>query len=246
MGGILAMIILVILGLLQDYRLDGIETEMGQPPRLRPGALGRLFLPLPLIVLLGYLANDAVGSETWNDQADVHQAIQRVYYYDGDLFSLYRSEGGINYNALRGVRDRLSLDYTVRVVDAQVSDTNPLRTLTVHFADGFWMNCQFLGDVLNFCYDASPPFTTGLAEVIAGVPVDENCRNCQPRVDETWTAWLRARADQLGDQPQISREAQWGNYTLMAARSADGDFGLVCRFRAVRPAYLEECWEESE
>jgi hypothetical protein len=242
LGGLLLVILLTVLALLQDSRLEAMVSEMGEERRLNRGTATRLLLPVPLVILVAYLANDAIGSESWRDLAVVDGAVSVAYEYDGDLFALSQ-EQGVNYNALRGVRDLLGPDYTLESVQAQISDANPLRTVAVHFDNGSWIHCQFLGDALNFCYDAAPPYTTGLATIIAGTPFDEECRNCYPRVGDEWAGWLRQRAGQLGGEPEIRRLAQRGNYTLMEARSAGGDFAVTCRFVGARPVEIEECWE---
>jgi hypothetical protein len=242
LGGILVMVSLTVLGLLQDSRLEGMAGEMGETPRWSRGAVIRLLLPVPLIALIAYLANNAIGGASWRDLAVVDHAVTVVTDYDGDLFALAQQRG-TNYNALRGVRDMLSPGYSLATVQAQVSDVNPLRTVAVHFDNGSWIHCQFLAETLNFCYDAAPPFTTGFAARITGAPVAEDCRNCEARINEEWAGWLRERAGRFGGDPQIERLAQWGNYTLMEARSADGDYAITCRFIGARPVTIEECWE---
>jgi hypothetical protein len=170
------------------------------------------------------------------------RAVRGALAYEGDLFELSR-QGDLNYNALRGVRSLLTPVYSLNI--AETSDSGDMSIITIHFNNGAWVNCQFIGDNLANCFDVSGPYTSGLAGIIRGEPIPDpqECPRCFPRVDESWIRWLSARHGQLGDEPRIGRLAQWGGSVLMRVEAADGEFAIECWFQGVSPVRLESCAE---
>ncbi|NIP24001.1 MAG: hypothetical protein GWO38_09320, partial [Phycisphaerae bacterium] len=123
---------------------------------------------------------------------------------------------------------------------------NATIIVTAEFDNGAWIDCRVINEQVNFCFDASPPYTIGFSSLITGEPLPENCRTCNVQVDESWRSWLMARNDDLASNPQIEKVAQWGTYTLMQAESPDGDFGVECWFRRSGVIELESCSELSD
>jgi hypothetical protein len=121
-------------------------------------------------------------------------------------------------------------------------DADTLTTIVVaDFDNGAWIACRIINGQLNYCYDAAPPYITGLASLIRGEPVPEDCLGCLPRVEEGTADWLRQQGDILGDDPQIERLAQKGGYVLMGITSETGDQALDCWFNGMSPVTLERC-----
>lgn len=241
--GFFMILILMALAFLQDYRLEGIYRSLGENDRMRLSTWARLLLPAPVLLIIGYITADMIGiNYTWWAAQQVHLAIQRVNNYDGDLFQLSLAEG-LNYNALRGVRTLLTPQYTLNI--AEVSEEGTTTIITAYFDNDAWINCQFIGDNLINCFDAAPPYTSGLSGIIQGVPLPDpaDCRNCFPRIDEQWIDWLHARHDRLGDTPHISRLAQWGSHVLMRAEGETADFAVECLFSGAIPVRLDNCQE---
>jgi hypothetical protein len=137
----------------------------------------------------------------------------------------------------------LTPNYRLNVTD--INDEGTTTIITAHFDNDAWINCQFIGDNLVNCFDAAPPYTSGLSGIVKGVPIPDpaDCRNCFPRIEEEWISWLQARHDRLGDAPDISRLAQWGSYVLMRVEGETADFAVECLFRGAIPVWVDSCQE---
>ena len=238
--GFFVIILLTFLALLQTYRLEGIHRELTPRGRLLPLAWLLLLIPTPFLFGAGYITNDINGDTSAYAIQLVHQAIQVGRTYEGDLFALGLADG-VNYSAIRGVREQMSATYTLAVggIDPDSAST----FIIAYFDNGTWVSCRVINDQLSFCADASPPYTSGFAGIIAGDPPPADCVNCRPLVDEQWTAWLQARQPQLGQPVQTIRLAQWGSYVLMQAANSAGTYAINCWFNNFNPANLESCIE---
>lgn len=237
------ILILMVLALVQDYRVEAIQRAAGPGGRLGVAVWLRLFLVVPVLILIGYITGIMSGTNySWWASRMTNQAIQGTLSYEGDLFELSRQEG-LNYNALRGVRSLLTPVYSLNI--AETSDSGDTSTVTAYFNNGAWINCQFIGDNLANCFDVAGSYTSGLAGIIRGEPIPDpqDCPRCFPRVDEMWINWLQERHGRLGDEPRLSRLAQWGSFVLMRAESEAGDFVIECLFQGISPVRLESCAE---
>lgn len=240
LAGLFVILVLTVLALLESIRLHSIYGHLSENGRLTFTAIFFLLLPLPIVAVAGYITNDIVGDKSAVDIATVHKAIETARTYEGDLFALGLEEG-ISYSALQGVREQLGEAYTLMIGEVVVTTSSTF--VVAHFDNGAWINCRVDNGHLSFCYDASPPYTTGFASLITGEEPPENCRGCLPRGAEEWQGWLQARRDRLGDSPQISRLAQWGGYVIMRAQSESGDYAIECRFNGIIQVSLESCSE---
>ena len=242
LAGFAVIILLAVLAILQEYRLEGVQGSLSKG-RLTGSALFKLLLPLPLVALAGLVTFNVRGGENITAAPRlVHKAIQIGRTYEGDLFELGLRDG-INYSAIRGVREQLSPNYILFLGE---SDPETSSTIIVaHFDNGAWINCQLLAGQLNFCSDASPPYTVGLASLITGEPVPENCRNCLPRADESLQAWLASQKGNFGAGLQTMRLAQRGSHVLMRVEAAGGDHAIECWFDGMRPVRVTGCKEAS-
>lgn len=243
LAGLFIILLLITLALLQDYRLERIYGELGEGERLTAAAWFLLLLPLPLVAGAGLLTNSMRADPTVAAVDLVHRAIQTNLAREGDLFQL-GLEDGINYNALRGVRDQLSPAYSLKIGEV---DQGTLTTFVVaHFANGAWVNCRVINQQLSFCYDAAPPYTIGLASLITGEVVSGECPGCLPQVENEWLTWLHTRGERFDGRPQIYRLAQWGRYVLMRAEAADETYAIECWFEGVSRVRLQHCAEAGE
>jgi hypothetical protein len=238
LGGLFIILVFIVLALLQGQRLDAAQRELKEKARMSRRAWWMLLAPLPLVAVAGW----ATGSMLLNPAASaanvVYDAIETTRDYEGDLFAL-GLERGANYAAVRAVHDRMTENYTLHV--GEIDPASSTAFVLVEFENGAWINCRTINDQLSFCYDASPPYTTGLASLISGEPVPEDCLGCLPRVEEETADWLRQQGDVLGDNLQIERLAQWGGYVLMGVRSEAGDQALECWFSSMSPVVIEHC-----
>ncbi len=239
LAGFFVILLLVILALLQNYRLEGISREVNANGRLQIRAWLQLLLPLPVIILAGMVTRDVVGDPSAQAVQIVHHAIQRTLAYDGDLFELGLREG-LNYSALNTVRDQLSPDYTLAIGGLQPEAS--ITYVVVRFDNGAWVNCRIISEFLSFCYDAAPPYTIGLTSLITGEAPPENCLGCLPQVSADWQTWLQSKGSNFTETPHIQRLAQWGGYVLMRAES--DDYALECWFIGISPVQLDHCEEE--
>ncbi len=237
-AGFFIVLILILLAVFQDYRLANLQVEMGNG-RWPTGPVWKsLLLPLPLVILAAFLTSQIMGAGSWQAIPLVYKAIEVSRAYDGDLFELGRHEG-VNYNALKGVRDLLGPDYSLTL--SEIDPVSLTTNVAAIFADGGWINCRVVNEQLSFCYDASPPYTSGLAGLLAGETEPEECRDCFPNPEPEAQTWLDAHRGTFGDDPQISRQAQFGSYVIMTITSADGSQAAECLFQGVSNVRLLRC-----
>lgn len=243
LAGIFIILTLIVLALLQDYRLERVYSELGENEHLTAIAWFLLLLPLPLVAGAGFITNYIRTDATAAAVALVDKAIQTNLTHEGDLFQLGLEEG-ISYNALRGVRDQLSTVYSLRI--GEVDQETVTTFVVAHFSNGAWINCRVINEQLSFCYDAAPPYTIGLESLITGSEVPEDCRGCLPQVEDELADWLQARGDRFDGRPEIYRLAQWGRYALMRAEAENGEFAIECWFEGVSQVRLQRCVEAGE
>lgn len=241
LSGFFIIAVLTLFGVAQDYRLEGIQTSLGRKGRATFGTILRLLFPLPFVVIAGVATGNIFGSaDTTLALKLTDEAISTGRTYEGDLFQL-DLETGIRYSAVEGVRDQMSPTYTL-----MIGDIDPVIStvfVIAHFDNGAWVNCRVLDGALQFCYDASLPYTIGLASLITGEPPPDDCRGCMPGGDEELFNWLRQQGEGFGGQPEISRLAQRGSHVLMRAESPDGLAGVECWFEGNSRVELVSCSE---
>jgi hypothetical protein len=240
LGGLVIILALTILGVLQSYRLETAQRELTAKGRLSWRSWLTLLIPFPFVFLAAFVTTSMQVNPAATAAAVVYDAIEVSRSYDGDLFQL-GLERGSNYAALQGVRDQLTDSYTLNV--GEVDNQASMAFVLAEFDNGAWINCRVINDQLSFCFDAAPPYEVGLASLITGEAPPEICRGCVPRVSEDTQAWLAARSEQLGPQPQIERLAQWGGYVLMRAAAPDDSFAVDCWFDRMSPVTLDYCQE---
>jgi hypothetical protein len=239
-AGFFIFLALAILALLQPYRLEGLENERETRGGLTGTGWRLLLWPVPVLFAVGVLTGNMYSNPAGPIQ-EVHQAIEAVRSYEGDLIELERTSG-IKVTALNPVRDQLQGEYTLQLGES--SEETASTIVVAHFDSGAWINCRLIAGQLNFCYDASPPYTIGLASLISGdEPPEEECRACVPRASAEVESWLTARRDELGPDPVISYVEQQGRYVLMRAEARDGDMLITCWFEGLSPVALESCQE---
>jgi hypothetical protein len=240
-AGFMVFLILSTLAFLQDYRLEGIYNRLGDNHKLSFSAVFFLLLPLPIVALSGLITNDIVsGANAPFAIQLVHEIIQTGRTYEGDLFQLSRDEG-INYNAIRGVRDIMSENYILTLTGF---DTDNLTVIvTADFDNGAWIECRVYNEQVSFCADASPPYTAGFSTLITGDPLPENCAGCIIRVSDNWRSWLSEQSSEFDAAPQIEKVVQRGTFTLMRAESLVGDYAVECWFQREGVIELRSCTE---
>jgi len=171
----------------------------------------------------------------------VHEVIRTGRTYEGDLFELSLEEG-VNYNAIAGLQELMSEDYTLSLgmIDLGAAET---VYVVADFDNGAWINCRIVMDQVAFCYDASLPYFQGFAALLTSGAIPEDCPQCFFRAGDEWREWLQARGEMMGDAPLIGRLAQWGSYVLIQAESPGGEYVMQCLFEGVSPVRLDRCWE---
>jgi len=241
MAGFFVVLLLTILGLVQGYRLEGIGSETDADGRMSGRAWFLLLLPLPMVLGVGLVANNLVNSPQRTALQLVHEAIRTGRTYPGDLFEL-SLERGINYNAISGVRDLMSENYSLLIGEVELGATNTIFVVA-HFDNGAWINCRVVAGQLSHCYDASPPYQQGFSPLLTIGELPEDCQECTIKVNDEQRAWLLARSGNFAASPHLTRLAQWGSYVLMRAESPDSDYAVECLFSGISPVKLERCRE---
>ena len=234
------VLLFAFLGVTHVIRLEALRGSLGAKDRLSAQTVTLLLVHLAAAFGVGLVADSAVNAPLRVAPQLVHEAIRTGRTYQGDLFALSR-ERQLNYNAISGVRNQMSANYTL-----QIGESDLVESLTVivvaHFDNGAWINCRVLADQLSFCYDASPPYTQGLRALITGEPLGD-CTACAVRANTDLREWLRARNERFAGSPRISRLAQYGSYVRMRAESPGGDYAIECRFHGIQLTTLETCAE---
>jgi hypothetical protein len=238
-AGFFTFIVLVVLGLLQDYRLDGILGELEPSGRLRPRGWFLLVAPLPVVVAVGLIADHNVQRPWRMAPAMVNEAVRMGRTYPGDLFDLSR-ETGFNYNAVKGLTQAMSDRYVLHIAELEAHAVE----VTARFDNGYAINCRVLLDPpqLSFCYPADKPYREGLALLLAGES-PQQCMGCFVRTTAEWEAWLAAQGRRLGAAPTFTLQEQWGSHVLVRVSAAEGTAAIACLFGGVNPVRLLRCEE---
>jgi hypothetical protein len=233
-AGFFLFIALVVLGLLQDYRLDGILSEIGPEGRLRPRGWFLLLAPLPFVVAVGWIADRNVQRPWQIAPAMVAEAIRVGRTYPGDLFDLSR-ETGFNYNAVKGLTQGMTAHYVLHIAELETHAVE----VTARFDNGYAVHCRVWLDPaqLAFCYPADKPYREGLALLLAGES-PRQCATCFVRATAEWEAWLAAQGQRIGAGPRIVVVQQWGSHVLVRVEGAGT---LECLFGGLNPVTLLRC-----
>jgi hypothetical protein len=240
-AGFFIMLVLGVLAFAQDYRLEAAHSRLGARGGISFSTLLFLSLPLPIVILAGFITNNMVGgaNATFAIQL-VDEAFRTGRTYEGDLFEL-SLEQGVNYNAIKGVQDMMSANYTLGIAGFDAANSTVI--VSADFDNGAWISCRVVNEQLGFCSDASPPYTIGFASLIAGQEIPEDCTGCRVRVSEQWQSWLSDRAARFGSNPQVEKVVQWGAYTLIRIQSSQGDYTAQCWFHTVNVIEVDKCEE---
>ena len=87
----------------------------------------------------------------------------------------------------------------------------------------------------------SPPYTSGLAGLLAGETEPADCRDCFPNPEPEAQAWIDAYGRLFANSPTITRQAQFGSYVIMKVTSEDGSHAAKCFFQGVNNVRLLRC-----
>ena len=241
MAAFFIVLLLAILGLLQDYRLEGLRLELNADGRLTGRVWFSLLLPLPLVFGVGLIADHQINSPLRVAPRLVHEVIRTGRTYSGDLFAL-SLERGVNYNAISGVRDQMSDNYWLSIGQVNLAAANTIFVVA-HFDNEAWINCRVVSGQLSNCSDARPPYQQGFSSLLTTGQMPEDCPACYIRVSDEQGDWFLARLGRFVDSPRITRLAQWGSYVLMEAESPDSGYAVECFFSGTSPVRLEHCQE---
>jgi hypothetical protein len=235
LAALVLVLALVVLALLQSDRLDAAQAALNRG-RLSVRAVARLLLPVPLVLAAGLAAASVVSGPLQAGPGQLVEIIDVVAARGGDLAGLARG-GPVNYHALTGVSDRVTPRYTLNYATQDVSE-NHTYTLSADFDNGLWLYCVVFVDRLSHCWEASPPYTQGLAAWLSGGDPAAACPRCALAVSAEAQAWLDANAGRFV-RPAVTRLGQWGSHVLMRAEA--GTDSATCHFQGVEPAVLERC-----
>ncbi|MCC7359061.1 MAG: hypothetical protein IT317_06275 [Anaerolineales bacterium] len=240
LAGFFVLLGLVILSVVQGYRLEGVRAALSRG-RLTARASLLLFLPLPLAAGLGYIADNNINRPLRVAPLLVHDAFETARAYSGDLFALSR-ETGVNYGAVAGVRDLMGeAGYTLMLgeLDLGVAET---VIVVAHFDNGAWINCRVLASQLSHCYEASGPYVQGLAGALSGQGTPD-CLACTPTPDAATRAWLLDHGRNFNGPPRVTRLAQWGSHVLMRAADLASGYAIECFYAGMTPVRISACRE---
>jgi hypothetical protein len=240
LAGFFTVLILVLMAVVQNYFLEGVRHAMTSDGRLSGASWFRLFIALIPSLVAGLVTYTVIYQPFRAAPLLVHEAIQTGRTYEGDLFELSLSRG-VNYSAIRGVREQLSGQYTLQVGEINIDSATTYIVAT--FSNGAWIICRVVADQLSYCYDAAPPYTVGLAAVITDTAVADDCNTCTFALSDEWRLWLQARGHKFDGAPLVQRLGQQGSHVIMQAKSASNNYTLQCAFHGLQRIQLDRCWE---
>jgi hypothetical protein len=241
LAGFFPVPLLVILGGLQGYRLEGIRGAL-ERGRLSPRAWLLLALPLPFVFAAGQAADGSLNGPLRAPSLAVAEIIRSGRDYPGDLDVLAR-ETGESYSAIKGVHTQLAGDYQLMLGDVDLGAEQTVN-VTALFSSGAWINCRVLVERVSNCYDASPPYTAGFSALLGGQDPAAACSGCQVQLSETWRAWLLEQGRHFSAPPVVTRLAQWGSYVWMRAAAPNGTPAVRCLFHGNATVSVERCQAE--
>ena len=234
---------LIIPGLLQDYRLEGVRAAFNRG-RVSGRAALLLLLPLPIIAAVGLAIDGNISQPLRVAPLLVDEAIETARTYEGDLAALGR-ERGVNYAAVNGVLDLIGdADYVLMLGAMDLGATQAVYVVA-HFDNGAWVNCRVLAGQLSHCYDASLPYSVGLAGALSGAGTSD-CRACTVRVEAGTQARLLELGQRFAGEPVFTRMAQWGSHVLVRASDPGTGFAVDCWFEGIATPIVTGCKEMGE
>jgi hypothetical protein len=237
LGGLLLILTLGVLGLLQGYRLENLVAEVGRSRVLNGRGWVALLLPMPFVFLASLITQNVMANPAAPAVELTHRALTGVQGFEGDYRALGDS-GGVNFAALSGLEGRLEGEYSLGV--AEVNPSLSAVIVAAAFANGNRVYCRVINDQLIYCYDAIPAYRQTLESLIAGAPLPDPCRDCDPAATAAWGDWFAARREALGTAPQIEQLAQQGSHTLFQVTGESGAT-IECWFEGISPIRLTEC-----
>jgi hypothetical protein len=238
LAGFFVALGLILPGLLQDYRLEGVRSAFNRGrPTLRAVAL--LLLPLPIVAAAGLAADNNISQPLRVAPLLVDEAFTTARSYTGDLAALGR-ETGVNYSAVGGVLDLIGdAGYTLMLGDADLGVAQTVFVVA-HFDNGAWVNCRILANQLSHCYDAGLPYSLGLAAALSGAGTLD-CRGCTVQMSGDTRARLLELGRGFTDTPSFTRMAQWGGQVLMRATDLASGYAVDCWFEGLGPVTITSC-----
>ncbi len=241
LAGFFIVLLLTILGLVQNYRLEMIQGQVTPGAGLTANGWLLLLLPVPIALALGLVADNLVNRPYRLAPQMVHRVIDTGRDFEGSLFDLSR-ETGVNYNAIAGLKEGMAGDYTLQIAEADLAAQTVM--VRAYFDNGTWVNCRVILDPAQVasCFDAHLPYTDGFARLLMGATFDD-CRGCFLRVADQERDWLASRQPAWQGAPAISLLGQQGSYVWMRADSPDGNYAIECLFQGLSPVALAHCQE---
>lgn len=239
-AGFFLALALLLLGLVQNYRLEGVRGALARG-RLSGRAVVLLLLPLPLFALAGWVADDNLNRPLRAAPLLVDEALSTGRTYPGDLIALAR-ETGVNYNAIDSVRPLIGdAAYQLMLGDMGLGGAQVVM-VTADFDNGAWVYCRVQAEQLSHCFDARPPYVDGLAGALSGAGTPD-CRACTVRVTPDLAAWLAAQGARFTQPPVITRLGQWGSHVLMRAADPGTGLAVECFYTGLGPYTIASCRE---
>ncbi|MEZ4643299.1 MAG: hypothetical protein R3E31_11305 [Chloroflexota bacterium] len=117
--------------------------------------------------------------------------------------------------------------------------------ILAYFDSGVWIRCRLVNQQLSFCEDASRPYTIGLAHLLTGAPLPEDCQGCLPKfLMNGQRGWRSSKCISRVSLPLHGRLPK-GSYILMRAESENGRYAVTCWFSGQPRVQIDRCATES-
>lgn len=189
-----------------------------------------LGLCLPVLLVLGLLADFQINSSTRGAIADVQQVIETVRDPNADLV---RAKLG----PMARYRDRMSPNYILHW--NTINDELTRLAVDVQFDTGLVLRCPVMLGNAYLCTDLGAKLGEWMTQLIA-----ENgaCTNCGLEIAEPVRQWLNTTVPTLGDLESVALLKHHGGWVYWRATFNSGR-QIDCRFSGDQPITLDLCVE---
>jgi hypothetical protein len=190
-----------------------------------------LGLCLPVLMVLGPIADFQINSSTRNAIVDVQRIVELVR--DSDP-TLVRAQLG----PMAQYRDRMSPNYTLHW--NTINDELTQLSIDAQFDNGLVLRCPTTLGRTYLCTDLGTNLNEWMTQLVT--VEGRACADCQLKVDPAVRQWLNATVPALGQLASVALLKHQGGWLYMRAAFASGR-EIDCRFVGSQPMTVDLCTE---
>ncbi len=227
-AGLGAGLVVGIIGLLAVERAwDASTSRYGFSLK----SIALLGLCLPVMLVLGLLADFQINASTRGAITGVQQTIETVRDPNADLVRAKLAP-------MARYRTRMSPNYTLYL--NTINDELTRYLIDVQFDTGLILRCPNLWENTFLCSDLSKQLDEWMTQL--ATVKDWACTDCGLEIDDAVRQWLNATAPTLGQLESVALLKHQGGWLYMRATFASGR-KIDCRFVGDQPMTVDLCAE---